>query len=64
MKQKLDTRGYFDNLDEDSKFQLLHETQLRVQRLEHITEELLTWREGSSYYNDAENNFALYLKGE
>lgn len=64
MKQKLDTRGYFDNLDEDSKFELLHEAQLKVQRLERISGDLLAWREGSEYYEKAEADLRLYFEGE
>lgn len=64
MKQKLDTRQYFDNLDEDSKFALLHEVQLLVQRLERISVDLLAWREGSEYYENAVADLRLYFKGE
>ena len=64
MKQKLDTRQYFNDLDEESKFKLLHETQLTVQRLERIIGDLRCWREGTDYYQQAVNDFEMYLEGE
>lgn len=64
MKQKLDTRQYFDSLDEDSKFELLHEAQLKVHRLERISVDLLVWKEGSEYYEKAEADLRLYFEEE
>lgn len=64
MKQKLDTRQYFDNLDEDSKFALLYETQLRVQRLERVAQDLVVWGEWSTYYKEARKELENYFKGE
>ena len=61
MKQKLDIRQYFNDLDEESKFKLLHETQLTVQRLERIIGELVTWKEGSYFYQEAYQEFLDYI---
>lgn len=64
MKQKLDTRQYFNDLDEESKFELLQETQLTVQRLERIIGELRCWVVGTDLYRQAEIDFEMYLEGE
>lgn len=60
MKQKLDTRQYFNDLDEESKFELLHETQLTVQKLERIIGELVTWKQKGAYYERALKEFLDY----
>ena len=64
MKQKLDTRQYFNNLSDEEKYENLHTTQLTVQRLERIIEDLRCWKEGTKYYQQAERDFESYLKGE
>ena len=65
MKLVLDTREYFNELDDESKFELLHKTQLKVKRLERVAEDLATWRQGSSYYERACEDLNDYFeKGE
>lgn len=63
MKLALNTKEYFNELDDESKFKLLHETQLKVKRLERIAEDLVAWREGSDYYKDAYEDLRNYLEG-
>ncbi|QHZ59837.1 hypothetical protein HWD03_gp077 [Alteromonas phage vB_AmeM_PT11-V22] len=61
MKLTLDTREYFNELDDESKFELLNKTQLKVKRLERVAEDLATWREGSIYYEEALSDLRSYL---
>lgn len=62
MKLALDTKEYFNELDDKSKFELLHKTQLRVKRLERIAEDLATWRQGTTYYEEAYKDLRNYLE--
>jgi transcriptional regulator of NAD metabolism len=63
MKPQLDTRQYFNNLSDEEKYELFHKTQLTVQRLERIIEDLRCWKDGTIYHR-AEFDFESYLKGE
>ena len=63
MKLTLTSREYFNALDDESKFELLHKTQLRVKRLERVAEDLATWREGSTYYEEAYKDLRSYIEG-
>ena len=55
MKQRLTKSPDFQ------KYELLHETQLRVQRLERIAEGLLFWKEGRPPYEDAVAEYNEYV---
>lgn len=62
MKQRLTKKPDFQKLSIDRQYELLHETQLRVQRLERIAEGLLFWKEGSSPYKDAVAEYNEYVE--
>ncbi len=62
MKQRLTKKPDFQKLSIDRQYKLLHETQLRVQRLERITEGLLFWKEGSSPYKEAATEYNEYVE--
>lgn len=62
MKQRLTEKDDFHNLPSFKQYELLHETQLRVQRLERLAEGLLFWKEGSSPYEDAVAEYKEYVE--
>ncbi len=62
MKQRLTKKDDFHNLPSVKQYELLHETQLRVQRLERIVEGLLFWKEGSSPYEDVVAGYNEYAE--
>ena len=57
MKQKLTTKDKFTRECDFNNYKQLHETELRVQRLERIVEGLLFWKEGSAPYNEAQDEY-------
>lgn len=64
MKQVITTKSKFVSMDEDDKFMLLHNTEFRVQRLERIIGDLMTWKEGSRFYKEALAEYNKYVSGE
>ena len=64
MKQKLTTKIKFDSVSSLSNYRQLHETELRVQRLERIVEGLLFWKEGSVPYNELKDEYINDYVGE
>ena len=57
MKQRLTKRPDFQNKSDVEKYKTLHQTELRVQRLERIVEGLLFWQKDSLYYNQAKDEY-------
>lgn len=64
MKQKLTQKAKFDSTSSPSNYRQLHETELRVQRLERIVEGLLFWKEGSAPYNELKDEYINDYVGE
>ena len=64
MKQRLTKKPDFQKLSLDRQYQLLHETQLRVQRLERIAEGLLFWQNGSVPYTSVAAEYMDYVEGD
>lgn len=62
MKQRLTKNTDFHELPNVKQYELLHETQLRVQRLERIVEGLLFWKEGRPPYEDAVAEYNEYVE--
>jgi hypothetical protein len=61
MKQRLTKKPDFQKLSIDRQYKLLHETQLRVQRLERITEGLLFWQNGSVPFSAVAAEYMDYV---
>ena len=57
MKQRLTKRPSFETLSDTEKYKTLQQTELRVQRLERIIEDLLFWKKDSLYYNQAKEEY-------
>ena len=57
MKQRLTKRHQFAGESQVKQWESFHQTELRVQRLERIVEGLLFWKEGSTPYNEAQDEY-------
>lgn len=57
MKQQLTKRHQFASKGQVQQWEAFHQTELRVQRLERIIEDLLFWVEGTAYYNQAKEEY-------
>lgn len=57
MKQCLTKRHQFASKGQVQQWESFHQTELRVQRLERIIEDLLFWVEGTAYYNQAKDEY-------
>lgn len=58
MKQQLTKRHQFTSKGQVQQWEAFHQTELRVQRLERIIEDLLFWGgEGTTYYNQAKEEY-------
>lgn len=57
MKQRLTKRHQFTSNSQVQQWEAFHQTELRVQRLERIIEDLLFWVEGTTYYNQAKEEY-------
>ena len=57
MKQRLTKKPDFQNKHDVEKYTQLRETELRVQRLERIVEDLLFWKKDTDYYNQAKDEY-------
>jgi len=57
MKQRLTKKPDFENKSDVEKYKTLHQTELRVQRLERIIEDLLFWKNDSLYHNQAKEEY-------
>lgn len=61
--QKLTKKQNFHELTSDEQYKLVHETELRVLRLERLGQGLLFWKEGSVPYKESEQEFKDYMEG-
>jgi hypothetical protein len=59
--QKLTIKGDFYKQSSLDKYKLLHETELRVQRLERLIDSMRVWKKGSLPYQKAEEEFVEYM---
>jgi|TARA_A100001518_G_C1227286_1_gene80641 hypothetical protein len=57
MKQRLTKKADFHSNPDIKKYEILHQTELRVQRLERIIEDLLFWKKDTVYYNQAKEEY-------
>ena len=64
MKQRLTKKPDFNKLTLEEQYTLLHEAELRVQRLERISEGLIFWRDGSDFQKEAVAEYNEYCEEE
>lgn len=57
MKQRLTKRHQFAGESHVKQWEVFHETEIRVQRLERIIEDLLFWKQGTLYYKEAKDEY-------